>query len=229
MNTELMKERAKRNWYKFSRNPLSIVGLVVVVSVILIAIFADFVAPYPEHAFVFVDFKNAKSPPTLRNLCGTDLAGRDVLSRIFFGFRYSLLMAVSVGGALWLWLTLRRARIEVVALERDVASARDEALRWRDEARDALRGLGVSIGKQFQRWDLTPAEREVALLLLKGLSHKEAARVRGVSERTVRQQAREVYRKAGLAGRSELSAFFLEDLLVPSTGEAAGDGTGDPS
>lgn len=96
MNTELMKERAKRNWYKFSRNPLSIVGLVVVVSVILIAIFADFVAPYPQHAFVFVDFKNAKSPPTLKNLAGTDLAGRDVLSRIFFGFRYSLLMAVSV-------------------------------------------------------------------------------------------------------------------------------------
>lgn len=96
MNTELMKERAKRNWYKFSKNPLSIVGLVVVVSVILIAIFADFVAPYPQHAFVFVDFKNAKSPPNLRNLAGTDLAGRDVLSRIFFGFRYSLLMAVSV-------------------------------------------------------------------------------------------------------------------------------------
>ena len=96
MNTELMKEKAKRNWYKFSKNPLSIIGLVVVVSIILIAIFADFVAPYPEHAFVFVDFKNAKVPPNLRNLAGTDLAGRDVLSRIFFGFRYSLLMAVSV-------------------------------------------------------------------------------------------------------------------------------------
>jgi len=92
----LMKEKAKRNWYKFSKNPLSIIGLVVVVSIILIAIFADFVAPYPEHAFVFVDFKNAKVPPNLRNLAGTDLAGRDVLSRIFFGFRYSLLMAVSV-------------------------------------------------------------------------------------------------------------------------------------
>ncbi len=92
----MMKEKAKRNWYKFSRNPLSIIGLVVVVSIILIAIFADFVAPYPEHAFVFVDFKNAKVPPNLRNLAGTDLAGRDVLSRIFFGFRYSLLMAVSV-------------------------------------------------------------------------------------------------------------------------------------
>lgn len=92
----MMKEKAKRNWYKFSKNPLSIIGLVVVVSIILIAIFADFVAPYPKHAFVFVDFKNAKIPPNLKNLAGTDLAGRDVLSRIFFGFRYSLMMAVSV-------------------------------------------------------------------------------------------------------------------------------------
>jgi DNA-binding CsgD family transcriptional regulator len=78
-----------------------------------------------------------------------------------------------------------------------------------------MEGLGVSIARQFRRWQLTPAESEVALLLLKGLSHREAAAVRGVSERTVRQQAREVYRKADLAGRSELSAFFLEDLLLP--------------
>ncbi|UCC25995.1 MAG: helix-turn-helix transcriptional regulator [Gemmatimonadales bacterium] len=147
-----------------------------------------------------------------------DRAGADPAHLLLEG----LLMAVSLGGALWLWLTLRRARMEVDTLEHDVAFARAEALRWRDEARDALRGLGVSIGKQFQRWDLTPAERAVALLLLKGLSHKEVARVRRVSERTVRQQAREVYRKAGLGGRSELSAFFLEDLLVP-TGSGAVD------
>ena len=47
------------------------------------------------------------------------------------------------------------------------------------------------------------------------LSFKEAAAVRDTSERTVREQARSLYKKAGLAGRSELSAFFLEDLLLP--------------
>jgi len=62
---------------------------------------------------------------------------------------------------------------------------------------------------------LTPAEREIALLLLKGLSHKEIATIRSVSETTVRQQARSLYRKAGLSGRNELAAFFLEDLLGP--------------
>jgi DNA-binding NarL/FixJ family response regulator len=62
---------------------------------------------------------------------------------------------------------------------------------------------------------LTAAEREVGLLLLKGLSHKEVAAARGTSETTIRQQALAVYRKAGLRNRSDLSAFFLEDLLLP--------------
>jgi len=46
-----------------------------------------------------------------------------------------------------------------------------------------------------------------------GLSHKEIAAVRGVGENPVRQQARSLYKKAGLGGRHELAAFFLEDLL----------------
>ena len=60
------------------------------------------------------------------------------------------------------------------------------------------------------------AEEEVGLLLLKGLSMKEIADLRGTSERTAREQAGAVYAKAGLSGRAELSAFFLEDLLPPA-------------
>ena len=51
--------------------------------------------------------------------------------------------------------------------------------------------------------------------MLKGLSHKEIARLRLTSETTVRQQAAAIYRKSGLASRAELAAFFLEDLLAP--------------
>ena len=53
------------------------------------------------------------------------------------------------------------------------------------------------------------------MLLLKGLSHKEIAAIRNVGEATVRQQAGSIYRKAGLEGRRDLAAFFLEDLLGP--------------
>jgi DNA-binding NarL/FixJ family response regulator len=76
-------------------------------------------------------------------------------------------------------------------------------------------GLGEAIEAQFSRWNLTEAEREVALLLLKGLSLKEIAAVRASTERTVRAQAHSLYSKAELTGRAALSAFFLEDLLAP--------------
>ena len=65
---------------------------------------------------------------------------------------------------------------------------------------------------------LTPAEREVALLLLKGYEHKEIASLLGRSDRTIRQHAVSVYRKSNLSGRAELAAFFLEDLLLPPEG-----------
>ena len=90
-----------------------------------------------------------------------------------------------------------------------------EAARWRRESAGLIAGLGAAIDEQLERWNLTPAEQEIALLLLKGLSHKEIARARGVSETTVRHQARSLYGKAGLTGRSDLAAFFLEDLLGP--------------
>ena len=115
------------------------------------------------------------------------------------------------------WVGARRAlEGDIVRLRGQLDVTRAEAGRWRAEAKDALAGLGAAIDRQCERWMLTDAERSVALLLLKGLSFKEIGVVRSTSERTVRQQALAVYKKAGLAGRAELAAFFLEDLLLPS-------------
>jgi DNA-binding CsgD family transcriptional regulator len=105
---------------------------------------------------------------------------------------------------------------EAAKLAQQLESSKLEAQRWKHEAGELLTGLGGAIDVQFNRWMLTPAEREVALLLLKGLSHKEIASVRGVGEVTVRQQAQATYRKAGLSSRNDLAAFFLEDLLLPN-------------
>lgn len=87
-----------RNWYKFSRNPLSTIGLVIVLVIIMSAIFAPWIAPFPEHAGPFVDFGNAGQPPSLQHLCGTDNMGRDIFSRIIFAFRGVLIMAIVVLG-----------------------------------------------------------------------------------------------------------------------------------
>ncbi len=111
------------------------------------------------------------------------------------------------------WMRTRGSLTRSLAARERLARERDS---WRDRAERSLRGLGDEIDNQFRRWQLTDAEREVALMLLKGLGHKEIAALLDRSDRTVRQHAVAVYRKSNLAGRAELSAFFLEDLLLPS-------------
>ena len=100
-------------------------------------------------------------------------------------------------------------------LEDNLDRTRRESIRWREHYQDTIRGLSAAINDQFERWELSAAEAEIAMLMLKGLGLKEIAEIRGTGERTVREQARSVYRKAGVANRSALSAFFLEDLLAP--------------
>lgn len=126
-----------------------------------------------------------------------------------------VVMVLAVTGVLVLWRMMQAAQQRAEVLTADLEAARAEARRFSEEARESLRGLGEAIDRQFQRWGLTTAEREVGLLLLKGLTHREIGNIRKTSEATVRQQALAMYRKAGLRGRSELSAFFLEDLLLP--------------
>ena len=82
-------------------------------------------------------------------------------------------------------------------------------------AQGLIEGLSAQIDQQFSRWNLTSAEKEVALLLLKGFSHRDVARLRRVTEATARQQARSIYTKAGVSGRHDLAGFFLEDLMLP--------------
>ena len=121
---------------------------------------------------------------------------------------------MSVGVVLLFKVTARQ-REEQLTLMRDLEVARLQGQRWRAESRSLLSGLGDAIDAQFTRWNLTDAERDVALLLLKGLSLKEISAVRATSERTIRAQSAALYSKAGLTGRAALSAFFLEDLLAP--------------
>jgi len=98
-----------RYWYHFSRNKLSILGMSIVVLVILLAILAPCITPYPAHAGPFVDFENAGQPPGVKYWLGTDPIGRDIFTRIIFAFRVALVMsiivlaiAVSVGSLLGL-------------------------------------------------------------------------------------------------------------------------------
>ncbi len=122
------------------------------------------------------------------------------------------LITVSLGGAAFLGFSWRRAAGSLAVTERRLAEQQAAAEGWRQRAEGALAGFRQAMDEQFARWDLTPAEREVAVLLLQGHGHKQIAFSTGRSERTVRQHAVAVYQKSGLAGRAELAAFFLDGL-----------------
>jgi len=77
----------------------------------------------------------------------------------------------------------------------------------------ARHDMATVLQSQFEEWGLTRTEKEVSMLLLKGLSFKEIAAVRDTLEKTVRQQASSIYRKSGLTGRHAFSAWFIEDFL----------------
>jgi DNA-binding CsgD family transcriptional regulator len=128
-----------------------------------------------------------------------------------------LVALLGVGKTAW---QLRLAMGRTRALQRDLRRTQADLDHWRSEAQAVLAHLGTALEHQFQRWELTPAESEIALLILKGLSYKEVANARGTTERTVRHQALAIYRKAGFAGRAEMAAFFLQDLLLPPRREA---------
>ena len=125
-------------------------------------------------------------------------------------------MGLAVVSAVLLFRGWRETEDSLERVRGALVARQAERDHWHRLAESALRGLGEAMDRQFDAWSLTPAEKETALFLLKGYSHKESARLTGRSERTVRQHAVSVYRKSGLGGRAELAAFFFEDMLLPS-------------
>ncbi|MGO9772035.1 MAG: ABC transporter permease [Roseiarcus sp.] len=89
---------AYQNWHRFSRNPTAVIGSIIVIVVILAALLAPVIAPHPDHAGAIVNFRARHLPPSAQYLFGTDDVGRDIFSRVLFGYRVSLLLAAVVLG-----------------------------------------------------------------------------------------------------------------------------------
>lgn len=158
--------------------------------------FAEFVGAETE---LIKDFRAryAASPPSEDRVSGV-LADQ---------FRW-LILAIILIGLLTVFLVFQRylAKRKQKELEQSLETVEGELEK-------KLESSKTLIEENFSKWRLTESENEIGWLLLKGLSFKEIAEARGTSERTVRQQARSVYAKSGLSSRSELSAFFFEDLV----------------
>jgi DNA-binding CsgD family transcriptional regulator len=127
------------------------------------------------------------------------------------------IISVSMSLAIYLWIGWRRTDRSLGKANTELTEKGEELDTWRKKARSSLDALSFDIDRQLQSWGLTPTEREVALLLLKGHSLKEIAHGFNRSERTVRQHAGAIYSKSGLSGRAELAGFFLGDLTIPNS------------
>lgn len=113
-------------------------------------------------------------------------------------FETLVALALLAGVVMGLW-QLRRALDQIASQDRALGAARG--------------AIAEVIAAQFELWGLTPAEKDVGLLALKGLDVTEIARLRDVADGTVRAQLTRIYAKAGVSGRAQFAAWFVEDLL----------------
>lgn len=113
---------------------------------------------------------------------------------------------LEIGAALGLILGVVLGAVALInALSR---SNRAEA-----KLRAASQAFAELMQERFAQWGLTPAEKDVALFAIKGMSTAEIADLRDTSEGTVKAQTNAIYRKAGVANRTQLVSLFVEDLM----------------
>jgi len=163
---------------------------------------------------------------------GTETDDVSIADMVVDGLTLMLTIGTSAAVAL-LALKVERVRDDRAALIADIEAARAEGEDWRRRVKAHLGDVRHALDDQFQAWKLTAAERDIALLILKGMSLKDIGIARATTEATVRQQAQSVYRKAGVGGKAALSAWFFEDLfaadslppdLPPMPGPLGGNG-----
>lgn len=97
---------------------------------------------------------------------------------------------------------------------RAVLKAREHSERAALAIRTASGAFNEVVEEHFANWGLTPAEKEVAWLSIKGFSTAEIAKIRKTSEGTVKAQGNGIYRKADVTGRTQLLSVLVEDLLI---------------
>ena len=122
-------------------------------------------------------------------------------------------VTIYIGYIFYRFYKLEKKTIKDV--QRNISETNTEIKYWQNQNKTLIDGLSKKIHEEFKQWQLTQAETDVALLIIKGFSLEEIAGLRGTSERTIRDQAASVYHKAKLRNRVELSAYFLEELLSP--------------
>ena len=86
----------RMSFYLLRKNPVSFMGLIIITGFMITAVFAPWLAPYPEQGLGLPNLAERFAPPSLTHIFGTDVYGRDVLSRVIMGSRISLQVSLIV-------------------------------------------------------------------------------------------------------------------------------------
>lgn len=124
-----------------------------------------------------------------------------------------IILTVATIGLFWILQSIRQQSRDIATLNQQLEEAKNLPIINNSHLAEVRKNLSESIAEQFQQWELSKSEKEVGQFLLKGLSLKEIAMIRGTAEKTIRQQASSIYQKAGVTGRHAFSAWFIEDFL----------------
>jgi DNA-binding NarL/FixJ family response regulator len=159
----------------------------------------------------------------MRNLIVLTLVAIFFITDIFFDMQEGIpvshiwhevvMFGIAFGALIWQIRVIMKKNDHIESLNTELLDTKQSYQEWKAKTHASAQEIRQLIDKQFLLWHLSHSEKDVALLLIKGLSMKEIAEIRNTQEKTVRQQATTIYKKSELSGRQELAAFFLEDIL----------------
>lgn len=139
----------------------------------------------------------------------TDFRGRGHAEGLHIALEAVAALAL-VSGVLFLMVELRRLLTRMGDMDTGLMVARGQMAEVMDDF--------------FDVWHLTRAERDVAVMILKGLDNEAIARVRNTAPGTVRAQTASIYAKSDCHGRAQFVSLFMEELMSGALGSGAADG-----
>ena len=110
-------------WRTFRKNRTALVGLVMLIVIVLVAIFAPLLAPYDPRSYSGIETSDIYNPPSAQHWFGTDDAGKDVLSSFIYGSRVSLIVgffaafiSIAIGGVIGVVAGFYGGRVETILM-----------------------------------------------------------------------------------------------------------------
>lgn len=173
--------------------------------------------------FILNEFKNENKNVLLTALMSLiftfSLISLDVIIELKHTFSFEHIIVelliflsslVGVVSLLYKYMIEKKEKNELVE---KLSSVNKEMEEWRNKVSKVSKDFFWAVEEQMEIWGLTKSEKDIAVLLIKGMSTKDIAELRGVTEKTIRTHATSIYRKSNLNTRYELASYFIEGLF----------------